>query len=179
MPHIPGNAPVSLTEVLAARDARVSRQQVLLRHCPGALISYTVNMPGPVKDSPAANTIFTAGLEELDKLMLTEGWAVLARQTIYPATGPEALITVNALAFAVKQGMVHIEDTHFLGRFFDLDVLSPTEGHISRTQLGAPLRRCLLCDSLPAVCVRSRRHTLEELLAALHARVLAWKAGMR
>jgi holo-ACP synthase/triphosphoribosyl-dephospho-CoA synthase len=67
---------------------------------------------------------------------------------------------------ALKTLALHIEETHPLGRLFDLDVLDG-EGKITRTALGAGERKCLVCGGGAFACGRSRAHRVEELAAAV------------
>ena len=48
---------MTLTELLAAREARVQRQRELLQTYGKPLVSFTMNIPGPVKN----NELITAG----------------------------------------------------------------------------------------------------------------------
>ena len=56
---------VELAQMLAARDRRAERQRELLAqyHCP--LVSFTLNIAGPVKNSPALRRGFQLGRELL------------------------------------------------------------------------------------------------------------------
>ena len=63
LPASSGKA-VALDAVLAARDARVARQQAMLAQG-GVLLSLTLVAPGAVKRSPLLDTIFAAALDAL------------------------------------------------------------------------------------------------------------------
>ena len=52
---------VTLLEILEARERRVARQQELLGRYGGPLISFTMNIAGPVKDSPLIRRAFGMG----------------------------------------------------------------------------------------------------------------------
>ena len=69
---------------------------------------------------------------------------------------------------------IDIEETHPLGRLFDMDVYDKTGNGISREQLGAPPRRCLLCGQGAKSCGRSRSHTIEELYARVEDIISSW-----
>ena len=59
---------VTLSEMLAAREQRVTLQQALLAKCPQAsLLSATLNIPGPVKNTPALEKTFIALVETVRK----------------------------------------------------------------------------------------------------------------
>ena len=52
---------VSLMEVLQAREARVGQQDTLRNKYGVPVISFTMNIAGPVKDSPLIRRAFRAG----------------------------------------------------------------------------------------------------------------------
>lgn len=53
---------ITLEQVLLARDRRVQRQQALHRQYGGTLLSFTMNIAGPVKDTPLVRLAFRAAL---------------------------------------------------------------------------------------------------------------------
>lgn len=68
-------------------------------------------------------------------------------------------------------GMQNIEETHPLGRLFDIDVLD-SEGHkLSRPQY----RPCLICGNQAQLCARTRRHTVAEMQAKIEEMLSTWK----
>ena len=61
---------ITLEQVLLARDRRVQCQQALHRQYGGTLLSFTMNIAGPVKDTPLVRLAFRAGLAALaDELL--------------------------------------------------------------------------------------------------------------
>ena len=56
---------VSLEDMLAARERRAAVQQQLLEKYRLPLISYTLNIPGPIKDSPLIRRAFHRGKQLL------------------------------------------------------------------------------------------------------------------
>lgn len=171
-------APVALADLLAARERRVALRDAALAAAPGAAASVTPVMPGPVKDSALARLVQAAALAELARLLDARGWAwSLARAETGPA-GPEALLVVAADAADLKRALAALEDHHPLGRLWDLDVAT-RHGAVARRDLGLPPRACLLCAEAAHACARSRAHPVADLLAAMHARALAWILGDR
>lgn len=69
----------------------------------------------------------------------------------------------------VKRACCEIEDSHPHGRLMDIDVLSGGDrlSILSRTEVGLPERRCLLCERPARECIRAGRHTTDELLARI------------
>jgi len=158
---------VTLEEVLANRERRVLRQRAVLEAHAAPVISLSLVIPGPTKDSPEARQVMSAVLGALDALLGSRGWPVVSRELWLDPTGPEALLAVDADALELKGALVHLEETHPLGRLWDLDVICPERGSISRRLLGLEPRRCLLCGEAAHACARSRAHSLDELQEAI------------
>ena len=96
---------VTLEEILCARDARAAAQRRLLRTYRLPLVSFTMNIAGPVKFSPLIELAFDAGLEALRTAL---GQPVAA-EIIRPATGCEALLVYDRPAAALKAACLTLE----------------------------------------------------------------------
>lgn len=157
---------VTLMEMLGAREARAMRQQQLLEEYQLPVISFCLNIAGPVKNSPVLRRAFREGLERLACALLAGRLEVVHREEVDEPTGCEALWVVRGDGRAVKELCVELEDRDALGRLFDLDVLDPASGKWDRTQLGQPPRKCLVCGKEGKGCASRRLHTVEELQSA-------------
>lgn len=91
------------------------------------------------------------------------GSAILQEKIVDEPTGSEALLVLNADPAEIKRKTVTMEDGHPLGRLFDMDVLDADGLSLSRTDLDAAQRTCLICGRSAKVCGRSRAHSLEQL----------------
>lgn len=159
---------VSLNEMLARKETRVKQQQEWLECHSLAMVSFTVNMPGPVKMNHASQVIIKAGLEAIERTCEEQGWMIEACQMVQENTGPEAFVAIHEpSATQLKKAMMSIEIAHPLGRLMDLDVIDLDGKTISREETQQPRRRCLICDDDAKVCARSRRHDLAMLLAKI------------
>ncbi|MCD8189724.1 MAG: triphosphoribosyl-dephospho-CoA synthase CitG [Clostridiales bacterium] len=157
------NQPVILPEMLEARELRVLRQQDLLRHFGKPLICFTMNIPGPVKNSLSIRRGFLLGSAWLQQQLDGRGIPVLFSREWNAHTGDELYLVPDCEAPSVKEITVALEDGSPLGRLFDMDVLTPDGAKIGRQELGQPERPCLLCGKPGRECARSRAHTVEEL----------------
>ncbi len=159
------NRPVTLQELLASREMRVKKQRELLLKYDGILVSVTLNIPGPVKDKPVYRNALKTAMELFSQEIPAE--QILYKEERFLSTGAEGYMMIGGLtAEEVKALTVAIEDTAPLGRIFDMDVLTKSGG-ISRSALGKPGRRCLLCGEDAKVCARSQKHPMEQLLAEI------------
>ena len=154
---------IELEPLLESRDRRRALQEELLTQYGRPLVSFMVNMPGPVKDNPLARRLHQAGWELLAERFRPHSLYSLVRPL---ATGWEGYLVVNLQPLELKRQTAHLEDTHPLGRLFDFDVHAP-QGQISRSQLDLPPRLCLICSRPAPYCARSRTHSVDQLLEAV------------
>lgn len=160
--------PVTVADMLDARDRRAERQKRFLETSP-VLICLTMNIPGSIKTSPEILAAFREGVRRVQS-------AVGARPILYEAfTGPEAYVPLNADAEVVKREMCRIEDEEPLGRLFDLDVLAKNGEKCCRSALGFSPRSCLLCGKPAFACARSRAHSVSDLSGEVSRRIDEWR----
>jgi len=158
---------VTLEQILAARELRATRQAAALARFARPLVSVTVVMPGPVKDSALPRRVLTEALTEIDSVVSIRTWPVLSREVSWQETGPEALYVIDMQSDHVKSVMIALEDRHRLGRLWDLDVIACGPRILSRKELHFGPRRCLVCERPASECARSRRHPLPQLLETM------------
>ena len=188
---------VTLPEMLAARERRVDIQTQMLESamelvrtsahahkignpqesCPDkayvpfssdvTLVSFTMNIAGPLKNNDRILRAFHIGTEELELSLRRCRIHILDKYEINEATGNEAFYTVDAPALAVKRICCEMEDNDELGRLYDMDVLawSPASDpvKIERQALGFPERSCLICGAPGKDCASRRVHTVAQL----------------
>lgn len=160
--------PVTVADMLDARDRRAERQKRFLETSP-VLICLTMNIPGSIKASTEIFAAFREGVRRVQS-------AVGARPILYEAfTGPEAYVPLNADAEVVKREMCRIEDEEPLGRLFDLDVLTGNGEKHGRSALGFSPRSCLLCGKPAFACARSRAHSVSDLSGEVSRRIDEWR----
>jgi holo-ACP synthase len=161
--NLSSSTPVSLEEMLYAREHRAQKQALLNGRFRQTLISFTMNIPGAHKTSTSICDSFDWGCKELFKLLKTKGIAVLYDEFHYPSTGPEGYFVIDEESAKVKALTVTIEENHPLGRLFDFDVMSPERQCISRIDLGLHERKCFICNDNAKACGRGRKHTAMQL----------------
>lgn len=153
-----------LYEILNSREERAARQKSLIEEYNNSLISFTLNIPGAKKDSPSYRDIHDIGMKKILNDIDKNAYKILYSQSYHKNTGSEGFIVVDMDPFQLKKLTLVIEDTHELGRIFDIDVLDTNHNQIGRNDLGAKPRKCLICSENAKVCSRSGRHSIDQLL---------------
>ena len=142
-------------DMLLAREERVRRQQELLKTFGTPLICFTMNIPGPLKDTPLIRRSFRWGLDQLESRLS----GVKHREVSEKFTGCEAFFAVEEDPQIIKEICTLIEDETPIGRLFDMDVLTVTGEKLERK---SP-RRCIVCGEPGRGCASRRLHSLEQL----------------
>lgn len=126
---------VSLLEMLDARERRVHHQQELLEQYHKPLICFTMNIAGPIKDSPLIRRGFARGQQLLRQQFFRAKLTPLSAEAHCAATGCEAFYVLDADPLTIKKFTTDIEDATPLGRLFDMDVLRPDGVKVDRQEL--------------------------------------------
>ena len=138
---------ITLEQVLAAREARVLRQQRLSKTFAAPVLSFALNIAGPVKDSPLIRRAFFCGRDRLEAALSAANVPILASEQTLAPTGCEWQLAVRGDALALKRLCASVEDAEPIGRLFDIDVLTETGEKLDRADIGLPERGCLVCGA--------------------------------
>lgn len=103
---------VLMEELLLAKEKRVAYHEHLIQEYQGVVISYQLNIPGPVKINQMITQIFETGLDtwklELSKINLLP----IVEHVTYDVTGPEYFAVLKVPPFQIKELTTLIEETH-------------------------------------------------------------------
>ncbi len=165
---------VTLEDVLVNRERRVRRRHAALSNFHRPVLTVSLVLPGPLKDFAETRILMDEAVRALDEIAKERGWPVLDLQLYPAATGPEAILVIDAEAAALKRAAVALEERHTLGRLWDMDVVDAGGDPISRRALGLQPRRCLICEEEAHACARSRAHPVPELLEIVKEKVRAF-----
>lgn len=157
---------VTLMEMLEAREARVRQQDALRERYGLPVVSFTLNIAGPIKDSPLIRRAFQAGQDQMEAGLRAAKLSVADCLERQAPTGCEALYAVDGTAREIKAVCVSIEDGSPLGRLFDMDVLDTNGRKLDRGEVGGGPRNCIVCGAPGKGCASRRTHTVEKLQAA-------------
>lgn len=152
---------ITLDRLLASRETRSARQRMLQSKYPGqTLLCLTLVMPGNVKRNVQSLVLSQAALTAL----IDRFSEVLTHiECSDLQTGFEAYLLLSLPLQEAKAAACELEDTHPLGRLFDIDVIGEDGVPLSRLSAGRPQRGCLLCGEDARVCMRKGSHSLEDL----------------
>ena len=160
-------APVDIMQMLDARERRAHTQQQLLEQFnPCVLVSITLNIPGPVKNSEAITTVFASVISELDEALLP--FEKLQQEDFSLPTGMEFYRVLRADALDVKRACTEFEEGHSLGRLLDIDVVEMAG------ETPTPI-----CNEEAKVCARSRKHTVLEMQEHIAHMIAAYTSTQR
>ncbi len=153
---------VSLLEMLETRENRVNKQNQLLQQCE-SLICITMNIAGQFKTSPLIERAFAECVDLTLNTLKLSGIKVVDKETHYSKTGCEGYILVDDNPIKIKKTTLKVEESLPIGRLFDIDILQSNGLKVSRSDVDAPERSCLICKRPGAGCARDRAHSLEDL----------------
>ncbi|MBP3835888.1 MAG: triphosphoribosyl-dephospho-CoA synthase CitG [Pyramidobacter sp.] len=153
---------VTLTEVLDARERRVVRQNEMLKNG-DTLVSFTLNMPGPVKQFPLAQAFFERGLARLERALDRQHIQVNSKTVFFDVTGSEAFLSTGAPPLEIKKITSALEESSQASRLYDMDVLNSCGQKIERGEVGLPSRTCIVCGRPVLDCAPRRIHSADEL----------------
>jgi len=156
---------VTLAQMLEARENRALEQQRLLQKYGKPIVCFSMNIPGPVKDTPLIRRGFQYGCDALScRLPKTR---VLYSASRCAVTGCEAMYAVDMDPVSLKKLTTAIEDGTELGRLFDMDVLDRDGSKLDRELVGGGSRNCIVCGAAGRGCASRRSHTVPQLQEAV------------
>ncbi|WP_025821277.1 citrate lyase holo-[acyl-carrier protein] synthase [Shewanella marina] len=158
-------------DVMAFHDLIMDKQCHALANA-DLLISFSVNMMGPVKVNRAANIIFVQGLNAIQQYCIDTPFSVISRQITTHKAGLHLLVAVKGItAKSLKTQLISLEQSLPLGRLMDIDVIDSSGRPVSRRAIGYSARQCLICEHSAKDCGRNKRHSLAQLQAAIEEKL--------
>lgn len=126
-----------------------------------SLLRFSINTAGALKKFPLLISAFEEGLAGIRSLLSPE--QILFFEESRKHTGPLAFFLVRQDSRTLKTRLVAVEESHPLGRLFNMDILT-SDGHsVSRSELGLPERTCIICGESAGRCIQSQAHSTELL----------------
>lgn len=156
-----------IMEILDSKEERRDIQINLIDKYKATLVSFTLNTPGTEKDNRRYRIVHSQAFEYILEELNAKEIEILFKERIEKPTGSEGYIIVDRDPKEIKRLMIQIEEEHFLGRLFDIDVFDLYKNQISRKDLDLKMRSCLICNRDARICMRENNHTSDELFAVV------------
>ena len=150
---------VGIEEILDCREKRVTIQNEMIKKYNKPVISFTMNIPGPIKTNNEIKKAFDIGKNLILENLKKNNIEILEIQELNENTGNELFISTHSSAEKIKNITITIEESCELGRLFDIDVIDVNFEKLSRKSF----RKCLICEEQAQECGRSRKHSVKEL----------------
>ena len=155
---------VDLPSMLARREERSREQIAFLQAHHFPLISFSMNIPGPIKTNTYIRRAFDLGRNFLISQLERVNAEIMEALEIHQDTGDELLLSVaNVQPEKLKAIAVEIEEASEIGRLYDIDVIDAQGRKLSRKRF----RKCLICDKQAQDCARSRTHSVSDMQRAV------------
>ncbi len=165
---------VTLEEMLACRDRRAIKQTEYLNQYHNTLISFCMNIPGPVKTNKQIKKGFDSGVQDIYKYLQNNNMSILDSTKYDEKTGNELILVVDCpKSGQIKKAMTEIEENHPLGRLFDIDVIDLTGHKMSRDAF----RKCFICNCQAQECASSRKHSVPEMQEYISKRLAKFESA--
>ena len=171
------NQIVTLSDILDARERRSQLQAELRLLHQVPVISITINMPGNVKYNHDTVSMVYTVIDRLRVSLQVKQLQLIEERVWHSKAGPAALMAVAADPLTLKAISIVIEEKEPFGRLVDIDVFDGQGQQISRGKRHLPLRRCLICSDIAVTCMREKRHTPAEIVAAVTKLIVSHRAA--
>jgi len=157
-------------KLLDVREKKSKKILFFARSLPSNLISISLNLPGEIRDNAFFRYLLRTAKEETLKLLKNNNLSLIC--SYYSFNGQENYILLclepNLDPVILKKETIKLENTHVLGRIFDLDVIDKSGNKIERNQK----RTCIVCGKNAIVCRRENRHQISELRTKIESILL-------
>lgn len=154
----------SIEEILRSRENRGLKQEALIDQYESTLISFTLNTPGKVKSGELLSRVHAEGMKRIMERLESENIPIIYHEIKKYKTGDEAYLVIDCDAKSLKSITVKMENTHPLGRLFDIDVFDASGQQIKRHVIGVEKRTCVICGGITEVCRHENSHSIDEVI---------------
>lgn len=167
---------VTLADVLADKEKRAQLQAQLRDRHDAAVVSITINMPGPVKYTIDTVNLLYHAVNELRRRIWEMQVPICEERVLHLPTGPVAVLAVAGDAAAIKAIGMAVEQATKYGRLMDVDVFDSEGRQMNRAAAGNGARSCFVCLRPAVECMREQTHSLQDVMAAACSMIREFKA---
>ncbi|WP_062551674.1 citrate lyase holo-[acyl-carrier protein] synthase [Peptoniphilus phoceensis] len=153
----------SMNRMLEAKEKRYYKIKNLTEKYKAPVLSFMLNIPGEEKNFIEAVDFHKKYIEKIKKLLKENKIKILFEDYENLVTGMEYIAVLNGNGSLIKKLMIEVEENSLSGRLLDLDIYDKNFSQVSRSSLGLPERKCIICGDTARSCIKEERHKLEEL----------------
>jgi holo-ACP synthase len=158
-------------DILLERERRIEYQEKIMGQFKMPLLVIRANYPGINKDNK-----FSQGITEVIERVICGKFSSTIHNKIITTTaeGPLVIMSINKEARDIKLVAIDVEEKHILGRCVDIDVYDMRGISMSRKDFGLGMRKCYICDDIAHICVRNKKHSMEEVQKFIRDRFIVY-----
>ena len=154
---------LAMNRMLDAKEKRYYNIKDLTEKYEAPVLSFMLNIPGEDKNFEEAVSFHKKYVEKIKNLLEEKKIKILFEDYQNLITGMEYLAVLDGDGRLIKKLMMEVEEASLGGRLLDLDIYDKDFSQISRSSLGLPERKCILCGDTARTCIKKERHKIEEL----------------
>lgn len=154
---------LAMNKMLEAKEKRYYKIKDLTEKYEAPVLSFMLNIPGEDKNFKEAVDFHKKYIEKIKKLLEENKIKILFEDYEDLITGMEYIGVLEGNGREIKKLMIEMEEESLGGRLLDLDIYDKDFSQISRSSLGLPERKCIICGDTARTCIKEERHDLKEL----------------
>lgn len=154
---------LAMNRMLEAKEKRYYKIKALTEKYEAPVLSFMLNIPGEDKNFEEAVSFHKKYVEKIKNLLEEKKIKILFEDYENLVTGMEYLAVLDGDGCLIKKLMMEVEEASLGGRLLDIDIYDKDFSQISRSSLGLPERKCIICDDTARTCIKEERHKIEEL----------------
>lgn len=154
---------LAMNRMLEAKEKRYYKIKSLTEDFKAPVLSFMLNVPGEDKNFEEAVEFHKKYLGKIKNLLGKNKIKILFEDYENLITGMEYIGVLDGDGRLIKKLMMEVEEESLGGRLLDLDIYDKNFSQISRSSLGLPERKCIICGDTARTCIKEERHNLKEL----------------
>ena len=154
---------LAMNRMLEAKEKRYYKIKDLTESYKAPVLSFMLNIPGEDKNFEEAVSFHKKYVEKIKNLLEENKIKILFEDYQNLVTGMEYLAVLDGDGCVIKKLMMEVEEESLGGRLLDIDIYDKDFSQISRSSLGLPERKCIICGDTARTCIKKERHNLKEL----------------
>ena len=150
--------------ILEDRENRYNRLIDLSSSFKLTILSARINYPGQNKLTDQSLLAF----KELKNTIFKHFESSVYHEVRSGFDGCSLILILDEDSKTVKQRAINIEESHKIGRLFDIDIINEHGKVLSRQDLKQIPRSCILCENEAQTCVVLKSHSLTEVIVRIN-----------